>query len=127
MAFVLQDVINLLEESCSLDPLKKLKLENLVKVSAHYGTTPAVDATKSHILDLIENYCLDNDIIDEVEEKPSVENVEVLKLKLEFQHEERRLAHEEAVRARESAESEAERAFEAVEAKAQRARDAKKA
>ena len=90
MAFVLQDVINLLEESCSLDPLKKLKLENLVKVSAHYGTTPAVGATKSHILDLIENYCLDNNIIDEVEEKPSVETVEVLKCKLEFQHEERR-------------------------------------
>ena len=30
MAFVLQDVINEIEETCSLEPLKKLKKENLV-------------------------------------------------------------------------------------------------
>ena len=48
MAFVLQDVINELEESCSLDPLKKLKKTNLAKVAAHFGITPAAGATKSH-------------------------------------------------------------------------------
>ena len=31
MAFVLQDVINEIQETRSLDPLKKLKKENLVK------------------------------------------------------------------------------------------------
>ena len=39
MAFVLQDVINEIEETRSLDPLKKLKKENLAKVAAHYGIT----------------------------------------------------------------------------------------
>ena len=99
MAFVLQDVINEIEETRSLDPLKKLKKENLVKVAAHYGITPAVGATKSHILDLIKDHCVENDIIDEVEEKPTAETVEVLKLKLEIEREERRLAREEAQRA----------------------------
>ena len=53
MAFVLEDVINEIGESRSLEPLKKLKKENLVKITAHYRITPAVDATKSLILDLI--------------------------------------------------------------------------
>ena len=35
MVFVLQDVIEELEKSHSLDPLKKLEKENLVKVAAH--------------------------------------------------------------------------------------------
>ena len=35
MAFVLQDVIKEIEESHSLDPIKKLKKENLAKVFAH--------------------------------------------------------------------------------------------
>ena len=83
MAFVLQDVINETEES--LGPLKKLKKENLTKVAANYGITPAAGAKKSHILDLIEDHCIENDIIDEVEEKPTAE---VLKLKLEFEREE---------------------------------------
>ena len=52
---------------------------------------------------MIENYCIDNDIIDEVEEKPIAETAEVVKLKLEFQREERRLAREEAQKAREAA------------------------
>ena len=78
---------------------KKLKKENLAKVAAHYGITPAIGATKSHILDLIKDHCVENDIIDEVEEKPIVETAEVVKLKLEFQREERRLAREEAQRA----------------------------
>ena len=102
MAFVLQEVIKELEESRSLDPIKNFKKKNLVEVAVHFGITPAVGATKSHILDLIENYCIDNDIIDEVEEKPIAETVEVLKLKLEFQREERRLEREEAQRAREA-------------------------
>ena len=103
MAFVLQDVINEIEETHSLEPLKKLKKENLIKVAAHYGITPAVSATKSHILDLIKDHCVENDIIDEVEEKPIVETAEVVKLKLEFQREERRLEHEERRLEREEA------------------------
>ena len=50
MAFVLQDVINEIEETRRL--------------------TPAVGATKSHILNLIKDHCVEHDIIDEVEEKP---------------------------------------------------------
>ena len=64
--------------------------------------TPAANAKKSHILDLIEDHCVENDIIDEVEEKPNAETVEtaeVLKLILEFEREEQRLALEEAQRA----------------------------
>ena len=56
MAFVLQDVINETEETRSLEPLKKLKKENLVKVASHYGITSAVGAIKSHILDLIKDH-----------------------------------------------------------------------
>ena len=124
MAFVLQDVINEIEET--LEPLKKLKKENLIKVAAHYGITPAIGATKSHILDLIKDHCVENNIIDEVEEKPIVETAEIVRLKLDFQREEWRLAREEAQKAREAAEAEAKRAREAAEAEAQRARDAEK-
>ena len=113
MAFVLQDVIEEIEKSRSLDPHKKLKKENLVKVAAHFGITPAAGATKSHILILIEEHFVKRNIIDEVEEKPTTETAEVLRLKLDFQlefeHEEWRLAREEARK------------------EAQRARDAKKA
>ena len=141
MAFVLQDVINEIEETRSLEPLKKLKKENLVKVAAHYGITPAVGATKSHILDLIKDHCVEHDIIDEVEEKPIAETAEIVRLKLDFEREERRLAREaekalqdaqfaeaqrareEAQKAREAAEAEAKRAREAAEAESQRARD----
>ena len=149
MAFVLQDVINEIEETRSLEPLKKLKKENLLKVAAHYGITPAVGATKSHILNLIKDHCVENDIIDEVEEKPIAETVEIVRLKLDFEREERRLAREaekalqdaqlapqreEAQRARdaekaarEAAEAEAKRAREAAEAEAKRAREAAEA
>ena len=96
MAFVLQDVINEIEETRSLESLKKLKKENLNKVAAHYGITPAVGATKSHILDLIKDHCIENNIIDEVEEKPIAETAEIVRLKLDFEREERRLAREEA-------------------------------
>ena len=130
MAFVLQDVINEIEETRSLEPLKKFKKENLVKVAAHYGITPAVGATKSHILNLIKDHCVEHDIIDEVEEKPIAETAEIVRLKLDFEREERRLAREaekalqdaqfaEAQRTRE----EAQKAREAAEAEAQRARD----
>ena len=118
----------------SLEPLKKLKKENLVKVAAHYGITPAVGATKSHILDLIKDHCVENDIIDEVEEKPNAETAEIVRLKLDFERQERRLAreeaHEEVQRARQAEKAlqdaqfaEAQKALEAAEAEAQRARD----
>ena len=94
MAFVLQDVINEIEETRSLEPLKKLKKENLVQVAAHYRITPAVGATKSHILNLIK---------DQKAQKA------------------REAAEAEAKRAREAAEAEAMRAREAAEAEAQRA------
>ena len=112
MAFVLQDVINEIEETRSLEPLKKLKKENLVKVAAHYGITPAVGATKSHILNLIKDHCVEHDIIDEVEVKPIAETAEIVRLKLDFEREERRLARE------------AEKALQDAQfAEAQRARD----
>ena len=123
MAFVLQDVINEIEETRSLDPLKKLKKENLAKVAAHYGITPAIGATKSHILDLIKDHCVENDIIDEVEEKPIVETAEVVKLKLEFQREERRLAREEAQRARDAEKAAREEARELRLAELKEARE----
>ena len=96
MAFVLQDVIKELEESRSLEPFKKLKETNLAKVAAHLGTTPAACATKSHILVLIEEHWVKHDIINEVEKNPTAETVAVLRLKLEFECEEWRLACEEA-------------------------------
>ena len=139
MAFVLQDVINEIEETRSLETLKKFKKENLVKVAVHYGITPAVGATKSHILNLIKDHCVEHDIIDEVEEKPIAETAEIVKLKLDFERKERRLVREaekalqdaqlaaqfaEAQKALEAAEAEANRAHEAAEAEAQKAREA---
>ena len=85
MAFVLQDVIKELEESRSLDPIKNLKKKNLVEVAVHFGITPAVGAKKSHILDLIKVHCVENNIIDEVEEKSVAETEEVVRLKLDFE------------------------------------------
>ena len=131
---MLQDVINEIEETRSLEPLKKLKKENLVKVAAHYRITPAVGATKSHILNLIKDHWVEHDIIDEVEEKPIAETAEIVRLKLDFEREERRLAREaekalqdaqfaEAQKAREAAEAEAKRAREAAEAEAEKARE----
>ena len=94
MAFVLEDAINEIKESFSLEPLKRLKKENLVQVTAHFGINPAVGATKSHILVLIEDHCVENDIIDEVEEKPIAETEEIVRLKLDFEREERQLARD---------------------------------
>ena len=127
MAFVLQDVINEIEETRSLESLKKFKKENLVKVAVHYGITPAVGATKSHILNLIKDHCVENDIIDEVEEKPIAETAEIVRLKLDFEREERRLAREAEKALQDAQFAEAQRAREAAreaaEAEAQRARD----
>ena len=123
MAFVLQDVINEIEETRSLEPLKKLKKENLIKVAAHYGITPAIGATKSHILNLIKDHCVKNDIIDEVEEKPIAETAEIVRLKLDFEREERRLARE-AEKALQDAQLAAQREqAQRAEAEAQKARD----
>ena len=87
---------------------------------------------------MIKDHCVENDIIDEVEEKPIAETAEIVRLKLDFEWEEQRLAceaekalqdaqlaaqREEAQKAREAAEAEAKRAPEAAEAEAQRARD----
>ena len=127
MAFVLDDVINEIEETRSLEPLKKFKKENLVKVAVHYGITPAVGATKSHILNLIKDHCVEHDIIDEVEEKPIAETAEIVRLKLDFEREERRLAREAEKALQDAQFAEAQRAREAAreaaEAEAQRARD----
>ena len=123
MAFVLQDVINEIEETRSLEPLKKFKKENLVKVAVHYGITPAVGATKSHILNLIKDHCVEHDIIDEVEEKPIAETAEIVRLKLDFEREERRLAREAEKALQDAQFAEAQKAREAAEAEAQRARD----
>ena len=65
---------------------------------------------------MLENYCIDNDIIDEVEEKPIVETAEIVRLKLDFEREERQLVCEEAQRAREAAEAEAQKARDAEKA-----------
>ena len=123
MAFVLQDVINEIEETRSLEPLKKLKKENLIKVAAHYGITPAVGATKSHILDLIKDHCVENNIINEVEEKPIAETAEIVRLKLDFEREERRLAREEAQRARDAEKAAREEARELRLAELKEARE----
>ena len=119
MAFVLQDVINEIEETRSLEPVKKLKKENLIKVAAHYGITPAIGATKSHILNLIKDHCVENDIIDEVEEKPIAETAEIVRLKLDFEREERRLAREAEKALQDAQFAEAQKDRE----EAQRARD----
>ena len=64
---------------------------------------------------MIKDHCVENNIIDEVEEKPTVE---VLELKLDFEREEQRLEREEAKKARDAekaaleAEAEGKRACE---------------
>ena len=73
-----------------------MKNENLAKVAAHFGISPAAGATKSHILILIEEYCIEHNIIDEIEENATAATAEVLGLKFEFEREERRLLREEA-------------------------------
>ena len=50
----------------------------------------------------MKDHCIENDIMDEVEEKPIVETAEAVRLKLDYEHEERRLVREEAQRAHEA-------------------------
>ena len=87
---------------------------------------------------MIKDHCVKHDIIDEVEVKPTAETAEIVRLKQDFEREERRLAREaekalqdaqfaEAQKAREAAKAEAKRAREAVEAEAKRAREAAEA
>ena len=76
---------------------------------------------------MIKDHCVENNIIDEVEEKPIAETAEIVRLKLDFEREERQLACEEAQKGREAAEDEGKRAREAAEAEAQKARDAERA
>ena len=80
---------------------------------------------------MIKDHCVENDIIDEVEEKATAETAEILKLKLEIEREERRLAREEAQRAHDAKKAlqdaqfaEAQRARETAEAEAQKAHEA---
>ena len=70
MAFVLQDVINQLEESHSLEPLKKLKKENLVNNSPLWNNSSCW--CNKNIFDLIEDYCFENNINGEIEEKRKI-------------------------------------------------------
>ena len=130
---MLQDIINEIEESRSLEPLTKLKKQNLVQVTAHFGINPAVSGTKSpkQNLVLIEDHSIENNIIDEVEEKPIADTAEVVRLKLDFECEEWRLAHEEAQKACDAKKvlqdaqlAEAREAHEAVEGEAQKACEA---
>ena len=87
---------------------------------------------------MIKDHCVEQDIIDEAAEKPIEETAEIMRLKLDFEREELRLAREaekalqdaqfaEAQKAREAAEAEAKRAREATEAEAKRAREAAEA
>ena len=68
---------------------------------------------------MIKDHCVESNIIDEVEEKPIAETAEIVRLKLDFEREERRLAREEA---REEAQRarEAEKALQDAQLAAQR-------
>ena len=65
---------------------------------------------------MIKDHCVENNIIDEVEEKPTVETGERVRLKLDFEHEERRLVREEAREEARRAREEAQKAREAEKA-----------
>ena len=74
---------------------------------------------------MIEEHCVEHDIIDEVEENPTVGTAEVLKLKLEFEREERRLAREaEKALQDEQLAAQREEAQKAAKAEAQKACEA---
>ena len=76
---------------------------------------------------MIKDHCVEHDIIDEVEEKPIAETAEIVRLKLDFEREERRLAHE-TEKALQDAQLAAQREqAQRAEAEAQKARDAEKA
>ena len=68
---------------------------------------------------MIKDHCVEHDIIDEVEEKPIAETAEIVRLKLDFEREERRLAREAEKALQDAQFAEAQRARE----EAQKARD----
>ena len=68
---------------------------------------------------MIKDHCVESNIIDEVEEKPIAETAEIMRLKLDFEHEERRLAREEAPEEAQRA-REAEKALQDAQLAAQR-------
>ena len=59
---------------------------------------------------MIKDHCVKNNIIDEVEEKPIAKTAEIVRLKLDYEREERRLAHEEAREEAQRAREEAQKA-----------------
>ena len=72
---------------------------------------------------MIKDHCIENNIIDEVEEKPIAETAEVLRLKLDFEREEQRLAREEAQRARDAEKALQDAQLAAQLAEAEKARE----
>ena len=76
---------------------------------------------------MIKDHFTENDIIDEVEEKPTAETAEVVKLKLEFQREKRRLEREEAQKDRDAEKAAHEEAHELRLAELKEARELKMA
>ena len=70
---------------------------------------------------MIKDHCVEHDIIDEVEEKPIAETAEIVRLKLDFEREERRLARKAEKALQDAQFAEAQKAREAAEAEAQRA------
>ena len=72
---------------------------------------------------MIKDHCVEHNIIDEVEEKPIAETAEIVRLKLDFEREERRLAREAEKALQDAQFAEAQKAREAAEAEAQRARE----
>ena len=76
-----------------------------------------------NILNLIKDHCVENDIIDEVEEKPIAETAEIVRLKLDFEQEERRLAHEAEKALQDEQFAEAQKARELSRAELKEARE----
>jgi len=124
--FVLEDFIKSFESGRSLDPLKKLKVGDLTKVAAHYSITLDPSLRKLGIIGVISEYCVEEDLVDVEDKDPSVE---VMRLKLELQkneREERRLAREEAEKAREAAAEAEQKAREAAAEEAKKVREAER-
>jgi hypothetical protein len=86
MAFMLKDCIGELENSPSSDALAKLKKPGLEQVAGYYHIALTPSLRKPEIRDLIVDYCIENDIIDEPEEEAGIK---VLRLKLRLQEIER--------------------------------------
>ena len=61
---------------------------------------------------MIKDHCVEHDIIDEVEEKPIAETAEIVRLKLDIEWEERRLAREAEKALQDAQFAEAQRAHE---------------